>query len=271
MTNASPAASVPMAGALPAGNAALVVGHPGHELRVHHWVERARPRVFVLTDGSGGAGEARIASTAALLERTGASSGAVFGRLSDREIYAAFLDRRIELFTGLATELAGALAEHDAGYVVCDAEEGYNPTHDLCRMLVDAAVRMAARQLGRPLPLYDFVLVAAPDACPDALRDRAIWLRLGPEALDRKLAAARRYAELRGEVEAALERYGVAPFTTECLRPATAPRHPGAPAPYYETYGEQQVAAGVYRQVLRYGEHVLPVAERLWELADAHG
>ena len=33
--------------------AALIVAHPGHELRVHHWMELARPLVLVLTDGSG--------------------------------------------------------------------------------------------------------------------------------------------------------------------------------------------------------------------------
>ena len=33
--------------------AALVVAHPGHELRVHGWLEVARPVVCVSTDGSG--------------------------------------------------------------------------------------------------------------------------------------------------------------------------------------------------------------------------
>jgi hypothetical protein len=37
--------------ALPDGKAALVVAHPGHELRVFHWLRLARPCVFVLTDG----------------------------------------------------------------------------------------------------------------------------------------------------------------------------------------------------------------------------
>jgi hypothetical protein len=33
---------------LPDSPAALVIGHPGHELRVHGWMEHARPQVFVL-------------------------------------------------------------------------------------------------------------------------------------------------------------------------------------------------------------------------------
>ncbi|HUE39393.1 MAG TPA: hypothetical protein VMR29_07805 [Candidatus Binatia bacterium] len=42
------------------GGAARVVAHPGHELRVHHWMERVRPVVCVLTNGSGASGCSRI-------------------------------------------------------------------------------------------------------------------------------------------------------------------------------------------------------------------
>ena len=41
-------------------SAALVIAHPGHELRIHHWLERARPVTFVLTDGSGHTDHSRI-------------------------------------------------------------------------------------------------------------------------------------------------------------------------------------------------------------------
>jgi hypothetical protein len=42
-----------IASALPDGRAALVIAHPGHELRALHWLRLSRPCVFVLTDGSG--------------------------------------------------------------------------------------------------------------------------------------------------------------------------------------------------------------------------
>jgi hypothetical protein len=35
--------------------------------------------------------------------------------------------------------------------------------------------------------------------------------------------------------------------------------------PYYETYGEQRVAAGAYDRVLRFREHLLPLADALWD------
>jgi hypothetical protein len=59
-------------------------------------------------------------------------------------------------------------------------------------------------------------------------------------------------------------------FRNECLRNLN--NHRGyAPcfngdAPFYEEYGEQQVRAGHYIQVLRYREHMLPLAMAL----DAH-
>ena len=52
---------------------ALIIGHPGHELRVFHWLEITRPAVFVITDGSGRSGRSRLPSTTRILDQVGAS------------------------------------------------------------------------------------------------------------------------------------------------------------------------------------------------------
>jgi hypothetical protein len=249
---------------LPAERPVLVVAHPGHELRVFGWLEAAAPVVCVLTDGSGSGGEARLESTTRVLAGTAARRGAVYGWMSDRAIYSAILDRDFARFTELADRLAEELAATGADCVVADAVEGYNPSHDVCRLVVNTAVRL----LGREVTTYDFLLVGAPDACPAEVRERAVWLELDEAALARKLAAARSYAELAGEVEAALERFGVAPFRTECLRPVDPTERYGwdpREIPYYETYGEKRVAEGTYQRVLRFREHVQPLADALWE------
>src|SRR5436309_1960907 len=75
---------------------ALLIAHPGHELRIHGWLERARPLTFVLTDGSGSDGRPRLQSTADVLARVGARPGGVFGRLSDSAFYQALLDLRFD-------------------------------------------------------------------------------------------------------------------------------------------------------------------------------
>src|SRR3954469_20290175 len=121
-------------------HAALVIGHPGHAVRIYHWLELARPVVFVLTDGSGGTAGSRLESTTSLLHHAGAHLGSIYGRWTDRAVYAAILARDISAFSDLVRELAQDLAQSRVEYVVVDAIEGYNPTHDLCHYIAKAAV-----------------------------------------------------------------------------------------------------------------------------------
>ena len=252
---------------------ALVVAHPGHELRVFHWMERARPLYCSLTEGSGGAGASRMASTDAVLAGVGARRGPVYGRYTDREIYQLLLNGRVDVFVTLAHELADALVAAGVDLVAADAVEGFNPSHDVCRLVVDGAVAMAARQTGRTIVAREFVLDGSPDACPEALRADATWLRLDDAALDRKIAAALAYPELRDEVDAALARFGSAAFAVECLRPVTTAAVLDGfdhDAPGYERFGARRVGEGRYADVIRYREHVLPV-RRAIEAAAAAG
>lgn len=248
-----------------ARRAALVIAHPGHELRVHRWLELARPVVFVLTDGSGHTGRSRLSSTMAILERAGAVPGPLYGRLSDRSLYQAILSSDTDLFAGLAEELAMALDATAVDYVAGDAIEGFNPGHDVCRLLLNAAV-LRLDHSGRRVGNFEFLLEGPPHECPPEDRSEAIVLELEEDALRRKLAAARSYPELAGEVERAYASYGWEPFRVESLRPVRYGleigdrfEHP----PYYEIYGEKQVAAGIYREVIRFRDHLAPLAASL--------
>ena len=251
--------------------AALIIAHPGHELRVHHWIERARPLVFVLTHGDGHARDSRLASTTRVLQRAGAEPGPLYGRWRDRDLYQALLDGQHAPFVDAVDEISEALTAHAIDCVVADAEERYNPSHDVCRYL---AATVAARQSARGVATrdFEFPLVAAPDALlePSGTQD-ALVLRLDDEALRRKLDAARQYPEMAEEVARALEVFGEAAFRTECLTPAE-PSPLEAPAPpFYETYGEAQVAAGKYPVVVRYAAHARPLRERLMSLVPTSG
>src|SRR5947209_7156366 len=242
---------------------ALVVAHPGHELRVHRWLELTRPVVCVLTDGSGNHGVSRLGSTTAVLDRVGATPGPIYGRLSDRDLYRAILGGDLGLFSALVDELALGLTGVDV--VAGDAVEGYNPGHDVCRLLLNAAVLRLETE-GRRIANFDFPLVGAPDDCPPGDLAAAVRLELDEDSLGRKLDAARAYPELAGEVDAALAAHGSHRFRVECLRPVrygldVGPLFPQPP--FYETYGEQRVAQGLYGEVIRFRNHLEPLAAEL--------
>ena len=207
-----------------------------------------------------------MASTIRLLERAGASIGGVRARFTDRELYSTILERRVSVFTDLATELASAFVARRFEYVVADAAEGYNPGHDLCRYIVDAAVECARSGLPGTFRSFAIDLAAAPGAAADATAARGFCLELDEAALERKLTAAHEYVEMAAEVDAALERWGASAFRLECLRETSldllAP-HATDTVPYYEKHGDRRRAEGTYEQVIRYREHIRPLHEAL--------
>src|SRR5204863_8998693 len=107
--------------------AALVIAHPGHELRVHGWLEATRPITFVLTSGDTRDRRRLMASTAAVLDRAGARPGCVFGRLGDRDIMRALMHGDDRLLVELLEEIAVAFVTLDVDVVGRDAEEGIEP------------------------------------------------------------------------------------------------------------------------------------------------
>ena len=239
---------------------AFVIGHPGHELRAFHFLEKTGPLVSVLTDGSGADGASRLDDTTALLDRAGATRDAVYGCFTDPEAYAHLMAGNDSPFIDAAHRLSTSFADHGISAVLTDAAEGYNPVHDLCRVIAEAGVKLCG---SRAPCLYEIDLVGHPDGSGPGIR-----LRLDEPAFARKLAAVSRYPTLTAEAATAFERHGTEAFRTEFLRPST----PGvlAPAdhvPYYEQVGNERVQQGRYRSVLRYGEHVRPVLATLLALA----
>jgi len=258
----------------PDARAALVIGHPGHELRVFHWLEVTQPSVFVLTDGSGRSGRSRLASTTRILEQTGGRPGAFYGKLSDSDAYAAILNRDADLFADCARQLARHFMDERIDYVVGDALEGYNPVHDLCRLIIGLAVEIANRSARLKIANYDFSLAGHPIGPPEANGRQGIRLQLDDDSMTRKLAAAAGYTEIGFDVQEAIGKHTVEAFRVECLRPVSncdrGDRFLIEP-PYYEQYGAQQVAAGHYREVIHYRKHFLSLASSLWQNLGVEG
>ncbi len=242
----------------------LCIAHPGHELRVHHWLERVRPRVMLLTDGSGNSAISRLDSTARVLADVGAPGPEAGSVVSDREIYRRILDLDFQFWSERLDHLVAWLERESITALVFDGLEGYNPTHDLCHYLALAAARRVAVRHHRSLALYQFPLHASPVSNAES---GCIHIELDAPALERKLKAARGYDALKDEVAVDLDRHGEQGFNTELLRLVQAPLEAAPPLPplppYYETFGLMRVEQGLYPEAITLRGHILPLAEAL--------
>lgn len=242
----------------------LVVAHPGHELLLHHWMERLKPQVCVLTDGSGGQGPARLGETVRVVEATGASVGPVFGVAPDRSFYQAILRRDVVFFMRLVERLGLAISAARPQVVVSDAIEHFNPVHDLASVIATLAARRAP---GVQAARYEFPIERPVDMTSETPQ----WQvrRLTAEALERKLQAAAGNTALATEVvRVRAEQSGVG--AVEVLIPVR-PEAPFLPAPrdepFYQTFGRARVAAGVYADLITFEDHMAPLVAALAEAA----
>jgi hypothetical protein len=233
----------------------LLLAHPGHELLLYGWISRNKPVVHVLTDGAAHSSATRLESTAQFLRDVGARPGAIFGQLSDAEAYTMILERNTALLLSLVTELAAELERNEPAMLVCDAAEGYNPAHDLCRLIGGAAIEMA----GVSTAQFEYSVVHHPDS-PSA----TVVVELTAAEHAAKMARARAQAASLADIEALVTRYGADAYRRETLSPvADWEAIDGGAPPLYERYGEERVAAGQYQTVIRLREHMLPLRDAL--------
>lgn len=233
----------------------LMVGHPGHELHLHRWMEIERPLVFVLTDGSGGAGCSRLDHSRQCLTRAGAAMGTVFGSLSDRGWYAALLagDAAPFVAAGDALWRAGSTAQVET--IVSDAPDGYNPMHDAAFDLAALAVEGLALT-GRSV--RHLVVPATGESDTPLVEEIA----LDGDALARKEVSLALYAPLEREIEQVRE-YGMN-LGVERLY-AAAPEQVRDGAPHYEVFGNRRAASGAYASVIEARVHYEPLMRTVRE------
>jgi hypothetical protein len=239
-----------------AQQALLVIAHPGHELRLYGWLHSVHADVVILTTGAGRCGGSRTDSSRRVLDEVGATPSSIFGRYSDLEIYSAFLNGQNRLFMELAADLASILRSKPYTAVVADPFEGHNPTHDVCRVLVEAALERVAARTGRVIPHYEYPLIN--NHIPVS-GDDDIHVCLDENELTKKIHAAFSYPELAAEVSMRLQLEGVSQQAKELLRRISrqSPSYslPTEP-PFYH-----------YPAVLRYREHFVPVSRALMQWA----
>ncbi len=253
MTDTGKFVSVNDNGRVNATEPVLFVAHPGHELLLFGWLRRTAPTVHILTDGSGHSYASRLPASADLLRETGARPGSILGRLTDREAYTMIRERNVPLMLSIVSELAEELAERRTPAIICDAAEGYNPVHDLCRLITGAAIVAA----GTETMQYEYAVVGRPDTFDTKVT-------LDETTFAAKIEAAQRLAPIIGDVNELLMRHGRDPYRTESFRRVAdwTALH-SSESPDYERYGEERVASHRYERVIRRGEHMIPLRDAL--------
>jgi hypothetical protein len=192
--------------------------------------------------------------TAALLRDTGARAGAIFGRLSDAEAYTIILDRNAALLASLVTELAEQLEQDQPAMLVTDAAEGYNPVHDLCRVIGGAAIALA----GVATKQYEYAVVNHPRSL-----HADVVVELDDAEYARKIERARAEAGDLADIDTLLAQHGADAYRHETLSLVTDWTAIGDAPPLYERHGEERVASGNYTTVIREREHMLPLRDAL--------
>jgi len=245
----------------------LVVGHPGHEIRCHGWLSRRRPTVVVMTSGGGASKSGRIASSLRVIERAGATASPLFGNFSDHEVYGFMLRQEAGKLSAWTKHLGDLIRQERPAVILTDMVEGYNSSHDLTAYLVACAVEMAqGSQIPPPLVLCQ-PLDGPPDQAWEGRLRPHTTLELNETEFRRKMEDARTYAELATEVAGTLRQTPADAFRKECLylpaeEDALLESLP-CEVPFYERFGEQQVAQGKFAEVIRHKRHLLPLVRAI--------
>ncbi len=95
-------------------------------------------------------------------------------------------------------------------------------------------------------------------------------MRLDEATFEEKLTAARNYLELKSEMDAFIDAHSIEAFRSEYLYRAddyNGEAIASESLAYYEQHGEKRVEQGYYSGVIRYHEHVLPLALALRAVA----
>lgn len=242
----------------------LLIGHPGHELRILEWVRQTKPDVVILTHGEGSIGQPRLEDSRRQLEQWGVRVRTDWlTPVSDATVYQSLLGGNSLLFANWLDGLARSARLARIDMVVADEADGYNPTHDLCRVLANRLVSRLQDD-GRSIRNLGFPLVG--HSCdPERESDVNVSVKLTDDQWKFKLSLILDYARrtspaLLEEVQTMIANFGADSFSRECLYSVGRTSYEDGllpdNMPYFERVGEERLKAGIYKVVVR-AEHLL--------------
>jgi hypothetical protein len=245
---------------------ALLIAHPAHELLLHAWLYQARPIVHILTEGASFGRLPRINQSTKTFTDAGCKPGAIYGRLNDQDLYQSLLTGQRSQLIEIAVELANALVVDRIDQVVVDAAEGQILTHDVWRAIVDTSVAIASDRRNQCIECLEFPLehwnATDPQACWKST------LNIEQQSVKRRCVDD--YRAVTHEIDLMSAELLDVKIQFEYLRPSECSTLWLRPKPTcfgYELHGLKQVAAGRYRECVRFIDHVLPLFEELESLS----
>jgi hypothetical protein len=250
----------------PARRAALVVAHPAHEIRVFHWLTRARPHVYILTQGSrSGADSTRRRASERLIETQGASVATRWAGAWDRDLYEMLLTGNHTPLLEWTNQLAASFTERAIDVVVTDSWQYYNVAHDITYFMARLAAHQAGKVQKREITLLTYPVVPqvlAPNA-PDT--QTMATFDLDDAAVAAKRASLASIPDIALEAADIERSEGDSAHRTESFQRAPSLRQllrTPSEKPLYETFGEQRVGSGIYGEVVRWS-HVQRACQAL--------
>ena len=142
---------------------AVIIGHPGHELRAFKFIKDFKPDIFIITDGSGSYNNSRIHNSIKIIDSLGAKFIKLFEPIPDKKIYSFILEGNISEIQKVKKCISEKIINEKYDFIIGDSVEGFNPTHDLCRYLINSVVKDAQNQSSIAISNYSFDLDKAPN------------------------------------------------------------------------------------------------------------
>lgn len=198
---------------LPAGNFALSIAHPGHELLLHGFLEQAKPFVFILTDGSYATGKdmmmdsIRVIDTAIKQDKKlkinfkddlwkrslmiiQQDRDPEQKHIKDEQIYSEILNQNTNFFRYYADFIATTLIKRNIDYVICDPSEQENAIHEMCNIMTDIAVDFIKKRTGKNIQQFYYELEKPYSKNPGP---ECVHISLDENAAERKLNSILKY------------------------------------------------------------------------------
>lgn len=212
---------------LPSGNWALSIAHPGHELRLHGFLEMAKPYTFILTDNMEAKGQDLMWDSIKVIDKA-TKQGLDINpahlknseyrkalkvsliksknekhHIKDGQIEYEMLNHRTDFLKYYMNYMVENLLRFNITHLACDASEDWHLTHEVVRMVAELAITEIRRTHGREIQLYDYALHKPFDHRMD---EECVKIKLDDQMLERKLEAIINYPlgiqELRPNINA---------------------------------------------------------------------